>query len=119
VERAAAFLAVAHSVGFGASTTVLLGLTPQALCCRAAPQAQIGAFKTRSEIHNHPTHLCSYFIRPFDDINPMSSRHRLQAASQPIQRNQSMVISKNLRFAGLQKKGDCATRRGKASRGAV
>ena len=52
VKRAAAFLAVAHSVGFGVSTIVLLGFTPQALCCRAAPQAQIGAFKTRSKPHS-------------------------------------------------------------------
>jgi hypothetical protein len=50
VKRAAAFTAVAHFVGFGSFTTVLLGLTPQALCCRAAPQAQIGAFKTGSLI---------------------------------------------------------------------
>ena len=50
MKRAAAFLAVAHFVGFESFTTVLLGLTPQALCCRAAPQAQIGAFKTGSLI---------------------------------------------------------------------
>jgi len=34
VKRAAAFIAVAHFVGFGSFTTALLELTLQALCCR-------------------------------------------------------------------------------------
>jgi hypothetical protein len=49
VKRAAAFMAVAHFVGFESFTTALLELTLQALCCRAAPQAQIEAVKTCSK----------------------------------------------------------------------
>jgi len=47
VKRAAAFLAVAHSVGFGAPTTVLLGLTPQALCCRLLRRLKTAEFNRR------------------------------------------------------------------------
>jgi hypothetical protein len=58
VKRAAAFRSVAHFVGFERFTNDPLGLTPQALYCRGAPQAQIVAFKTRSQ-----TGLLFMFVR--------------------------------------------------------
>ena len=49
VKRAADYVAVAHFVGSGSFSTELLGLTPPGFMLSHASQAQIGAFKTRSQ----------------------------------------------------------------------
>ena len=69
MKRAAALRAVAHFVGSDHFTNALLGLTPQALCCRAAPQAQSEPFKTHSKEYQFIT---EEFAETLDEFRPVN-----------------------------------------------